>query len=143
MKISEYGNRDSNTFGNLFVIIHLQDHPVFVKKGLDLKINIPISYLDVLAGESLEIPTLFGIKKLKLKTCDFENLNFTWKGLGLPEFKGSSQGDLKIHCFIEHPKSFNTKDKHTLQKFRKNWPQGEMMRQYHSYLNQFKEVKRN
>ena len=143
LKISEYGNKNHNISGNLFVIIHLQDHPIFIRKGLDLKINVPMSYLDALLGENLEIPTLFGLKKLKLKICDFENLNFTWKGLGLTDPKGQSQGDLHIHCFIENPENLSIKDKNALQKLQKSWPQGKMMGQYQSFLNKFKESKGN
>ena len=139
LKISKYGNTDHRGQGDLFVIIHLQNHPVFIRKGLDLKINVPISYLDILLGQSLEIPTLFGLKKLKLKAHDFENLTFTWKGLGLPDLRGQSQGDLQVNCFIEHPGNFNAKDKNALQKLQKSWPKGEMMQEYQSYLNQIKQ----
>ncbi len=138
LKISEYGNRGDHVFGDLFVVVHLQDHPVFTRKGLDLKINVPISYLDVLLGQSLEIPTLFGLKKLRLKACDFGNLNFTWKGLGLPDFREQSRGNLQVNCFIEHPVNLSTKDKDALQKLQKSWPRGEMMQQYQSCLDRFK-----
>ena len=137
LRLAQCGNNNGKNSGDLFVIIHLQDHPLFYKKGIDLRINIPITYLDVTLGRSLEIPTLFGLRPLKLRACDFENLCFTWKGFGLPDPKGG-KGDLKVNCFIEHPRKLPLKSRDALQKILKVWPQGEMMKEYQSYLDQLK-----
>ena len=138
LKISQYGNRSSQSRGDLFVIIHFQDHPLFIRKGLDLRVNVPVSYLDILLGKTLKIPTLLGLKKLTLKANDFQNLSFIWKGLGLSHSKSNSSGDLQIHCFIDHPENLSLKSKDALQKIQKIWPRGEMMQQYESYLEQFR-----
>lgn len=138
LKLSHFGDTDGRSSGDLFVIIHLQNHPIFLKKGLDLRANVPITYLDAALGNTIEVPTLNGIKKIKLKVCEFENIKFPLKGFGLPDSKDHYKGDLFIHCFIEHPKKLNVSEKNALQKHLKTWPKGEMMQQYQSYLKQFK-----
>jgi DnaJ-class molecular chaperone len=138
LKLTGFGDTDGANHGDLFVIIQLQNHPVFLKKALDLRVNVPISYLDAALGSSIEIPTLAGIKKIKLDSCKFENINFLLKGFGLPDIKGSYRGNLHVHCFIEHPLKLSNTDKNAMQKFVGPWPKGEMMQQYHSYLNEKK-----
>lgn len=138
LKLSQYGDVEKNGSGDLFVIVHLQNHPMFLKKDLDLRVNIPIRYVDIMLGSTIEVPTLNGVRKLKLKSCDFDELQFTWKGFGLPDHKANLKGDLHIHCFIEHPKKLSSTQRDAMQKLSKTWPEGEMMQQYQVYLKQLK-----
>ncbi len=138
LKLSGYGDVDGAATGDLFVIVLLQNHPIFLKEGLDLRVNIPVTYLDVMMGSQIEVPTLTGLRKVKLKACEFENLHFNLKGYGLPDIKPHLRGDLNIHCFIEHPTKLSPTEKNAMQNILKTWPRGEMMQQYQSYLNQLK-----
>ena len=138
LKLSQFGDSDGETTGDLFVILHLQNHPIFLKKELDLRVNVPITYLDAALGNTIEIPTLNGIRKQKLKACEFNNIKFQLRGFGLPDSRKDYKGDLHVHCFIEHPKRLSSDEKNAMQKALKTWPTGEMMQQYQSYLNQLK-----
>ena len=138
LKLTNYGDTDQGGSGDLFVIIHLHDHPIFLKNDLNLRVNVPVSYLDVMLGSMIEVPTLNGIKKIKLKACEFDDLETTMKGFGLPDHKGHFKGDLLVHFFIEHPRKLSTAEKNAVQKGLRTWPQGEMMQQYQNYLKQQK-----
>ena len=134
LRLAGYGDKTDNSFGDLVVILHLQNHPIFLKEGLNLRVNVPVSYLDVALGQTLEVPTLSGSRKVKLKPCGFDQLTFQFPGMGLPDAKLSHKGELSIHCFISNPESLNTAEKNALQKLVKTWPKSEMVRQYETYL---------
>ncbi len=138
LKVAQYGDLESSGAGDLFVILHLQNHPIFLRKGLDLRVNVPITYLDAVLGSSIEVPTLNGTRKIKLKAGNFDNLTALLKGHGLPDTKPHLRGDLHIHFFIEHPEKLSTSERNAMQNVLRSWPKGEMMRQYQSYLEQFK-----
>ena len=138
LKVAQYGDLESSGAGDLFVIVHLQNHPIFLRQGLDLRVNVPINYLDAVLGSSIEVPTLNGTKKIKLKAGNFDNLTAQLKGHGLPDIKPHLRGDLHIHFFIEHPEKLSSSERNALQNVLRSWPKGEMMRQYQSYLEQFK-----
>ncbi len=138
LKLAGYGDVSKEGTGDLFVIIHLQEHPIFLKDDLNLRVNVPISYLDAMLGSQIEVPILTGIRKIKLKPCEFEDLNVVLQGFGLPDPKGQYKGELLVHFFIEHPKSLSTFEKNAAQKCQRTWPEGDMMRQYKSYLTQHK-----
>src|SRR5690606_7619691 len=57
LKVAEFG---SDT-GDLFVIVHWQNHPIFQVDGLDISVNVPINYLQAAEGSTIEIPTLSGV----------------------------------------------------------------------------------
>lgn len=142
LKLSGYGDITKDGQGDLFVIVHLQNHPIFLRTDLNLRVNVPISYLDAALGSTIEVPTLNGIRKLKLRACEFEELEYRMQGFGLPDPKLQYKGELLVHCFIEHPKKLGSNDKNNLQRALKTWPQGEMMQQYQSYLEQIKGSKK-
>src|SRR5690606_12652034 len=126
LKVTEYG---SDT-GDLFVIVHWQNHPIFQVDGLDITVNVPINYLQAAEGATIEVPTLSGVRKIKLRSCEFERIQFVLNGFGLPDLKTGSRGKLTVYCFIEHPKQLSPQQKNALQKALSSWPQGDMMQQY-------------
>lgn len=138
LRLAQYGDTDGRIHGDLFVIVHLQNHPIFILDGLNLRVNIPISYLDALLGNTIEIPTLTGTRKQKLKACQFDDLDYTFKGYGLPQKDLNYKGDLHVHCFIENPSKLSTAERTAIEKALKTWPKGEMMQQYQSYIQQHK-----
>ena len=131
LKVADYGTNN----GDLFVIIHIQNHQIYQTDGLDVSVNVPINYLQAAQGAIIEVPTLSGIRKIKLRSCEFNNINFTLNNLGLPDLKTGERGNFHIHCFIENPGRLNPEQKNTVQKVLSSWPQGDMMQEYQSYLN--------
>src|SRR5512139_174714 len=52
--------------GDLYVVIHLKEHPVFKRDGDDLHCEMPISFATAALGGEVEIPTLDGHAKIKI-----------------------------------------------------------------------------
>ncbi len=142
LKLGGYGDISKDGAGDLFVIVHIQNHPMFIRNELNLRVNVPITYADAALGSTIDVPSLNGIRKLKLKVCEFDDLQHVLRGFGLPDPKGNFKGDLIVHCFIEHPKRLSTQERANLERSLKTWPQGEMMQQYQVYLRELKGSKK-
>ena len=52
--------------GDLFVVTHVSESPVFRRKGDNFEIEVPISVVEALGGADVEVPTLNGTKKLRV-----------------------------------------------------------------------------
>ena len=50
--------------GDLYVVVHVQDHPVFRREGDDLFCRVPITFPIVALGGEIPVPTLTGPEKL-------------------------------------------------------------------------------
>lgn len=134
LRISQYGDQSFGVRGDLFVIVHIQDHPLFKREGLNLTIDVPINYLQTLLGESIEVPTLEGLHRLKLRPHQFSRAEIPLKHKGLPDQKTGERGHIFVNCIIDHPTSMTIKQKKELQKLVSSWPMGEKMKQYQAYL---------
>ena len=72
--------------GDLYVEVHLKPHEVFKRRGDDLEIEMPLSFVQAALGCRLEVPTIDGHAKLSLaipeatQTCTI----FKLKGGGMP-----------------------------------------------------------
>jgi molecular chaperone DnaJ len=101
--------------GDLYVVIHLQPHPVFQRDHNDLHCEMPISFTTAALGGEIEIPTLDGHAKLKIPTETQNGKIFRLRGKGIRGVRSSNTGDLLCHIAIETPVNLTTRQKELLQ----------------------------
>jgi DnaJ family protein A protein 2 len=94
--------------GDVVVRVTIEPHPVFARKGADLKIEKTITLLEALSGCNFEIEHLDG-KKLTVTTLPGEVISSgdikTVKKKGLPFYKDPmGHGNLFVHFKVEFPK---------------------------------------
>ncbi|MBV8771269.1 MAG: molecular chaperone DnaJ, partial [Deltaproteobacteria bacterium] len=56
----------SGPAGDLYVVVHVKEHALFVRQDNDVVIEVPVSFPQAALGTELEVPTLEGKIKLKL-----------------------------------------------------------------------------
>ena len=96
--------------GDLYVVVHLQKHPLFQKNDLDLMMELPISFVDAILGKEVRIPTLSGKASLKIPAGTHAGQVFRLKGKGFPALKGNKRGDMLVRVSIDVPQNLSTKD---------------------------------
>ena len=52
--------------GDLFVVCHVTESPVFRRKGDNFEVEVPITIAEAIRGADVEVPTLHGTKKLRV-----------------------------------------------------------------------------
>ena len=52
--------------GDLYVVTHVTESPVFKPKGDNFEVEVPITVAEALGGAEVEVPTLHGTKKLRV-----------------------------------------------------------------------------
>lgn len=105
--------------GDLYVIIGFQDHPLFKRKDNDVLMELPISFVDALAGTQVEVPTLTGRAQLGIPAGTHPGQIFRLKGKGFPDIGGYAAGDLLIKIIVDVPNNVSEEDRQLLEKLRK------------------------
>jgi len=105
--------------GDLFVVMHVEEHDVFERHGDDIYIKIPIPFAIASLGGEVEVPTLDGKAKLKIPSGTQTNTIFRMKDKGIPYLHGSGMGSENVEVIIEVPKKLSKKQKELLKEFEK------------------------
>ncbi len=103
--------------GDLYVQIHVREHPIFTRHGNDLHCEVPISIVTAALGGELEVPTLNGRVKLKVPEESQSGKLFRLRGKGVTSVRGGSSGDLLCRIMVETPVNLTSKQKELLQEF--------------------------
>ncbi len=88
--------------GDLLVRIHLQPHPFFTRKGLDLHLDMPISLQEALLGAQVRTPTIDGAVSLTIPMGANSGQVLRLKGKGAVG-RGSARGDQYVRLAVTLP----------------------------------------
>ncbi len=103
--------------GDLFVQVHVKDHPIFVRDGSNLYCEVPIGFSTSALGGEIEVPTLDGRAKLKIPSETQTGKMFRLRGKGVKSVRGGAVGDLLCKVIIETPVNLNDSQKDLLRQF--------------------------
>ncbi|MBN2411991.1 DnaJ domain-containing protein [candidate division KSB1 bacterium] len=102
--------------GNLLLTIHVEKHPVFERKGLDLYCKTTVNIVQATLGTKIRVKTFNGnTVELKIPAGTNSGKQFKLKSLGVTA-KGKT-GDQFVEIQIETPKSISKKSKEYLEAF--------------------------
>jgi molecular chaperone DnaJ len=103
--------------GDLYVQIHIKEHPIFTRDGPDLYSDVPVSITTAALGGELEVPTLDGRVKLKIPAGTQSGRMFRLRGKGVRSVRGGPPGDLMCKVVVETPVNLTSEQKELLEKF--------------------------
>ena len=121
MRIRSSGNGEPGMNGgppgDLYVEIHIKQHPVFQRDGDDLHCEIPISFTRAALGGEVEVPTLNGKASFTLPEGTQSGKTFRLRGKGIKGVRSGYPGDLFCHVVVETPVKLTDRQKELLQEF--------------------------
>ena len=103
--------------GDLYVVIQVEPHPIFVRNALDILCDVPISFVQAALGAEIDVPTLEGKVKMKIPVGTQSGKVFRMKGKGVKDIQGYQQGDQHVRVVVETPTHLTTRQKELLKEF--------------------------
>ncbi len=105
--------------GDLYVVVHMKQHPVFERRGADLYRKFSISFPQASLGATLSVETLQGKERLKIPDGTENGTLFKLKGSGMPKIHGSGSGDLYVLIQVTTPKKLNKRARLLLEELQR------------------------
>jgi len=105
--------------GDLYVHIGVRESDIFVRDGLDLGVDIPVSPVLAALGGTIDVPTPQGVAQLKLPPGTPSGKVFRLRGKGVPSLRGGASGDLDARIVIEVPAHLDGRQRAALEAFQK------------------------
>jgi len=101
--------------GDLYVVLHVKEHPFFEREGTDLYCVIPISFTQAALGTEIRVPTLDGDHSLKVPEGIQSGTTMRIRGKGVPVLNGHGKGDLHVEIRVQTPGKLNKRQRELLQ----------------------------
>ena len=125
-KLRSAGNGEAGIMGgpagDLYVVVHVKDHPIFERQGDDLYCDVPVKFTLAALGGTIEVPTLSnasGLVSLKIPAGTQDGTVFKLRERGMPHLRTTTKGNQFIRVHIEVPKKLTTEQRELLEKFAK------------------------
>jgi len=112
-----YGSR----VGDLLITVSIAKHPLFVREGADLRLELPIALHEAVLGAKVRVPTLEGTVELAIPAGTSSGRTFRLKGRGFPARDGK-KGDLLATVRIVLPERSDTELEELMRKWREHKP---------------------
>lgn len=102
--------------GDIVLTVSVRKHPVFERDGLNLRLQLPVTFIEAALGATVEVPTLGGDPvKLKIAAGTPSGRVLRVKGRGVKTAKGT--GDLLAEVHVVVPSHLEGKAKEALEAF--------------------------
>ncbi|SJZ45350.1 DnaJ C-terminal domain-containing protein [Mycoplasmopsis verecunda] len=110
LKLAGYGapGHNGGEPGDMLINVIVMDHPYFRRDGLDIELDFPVSFVDIMMENTVKVPTPWGDVSIAMKKSylDSKVIKVPQKGV---KYKGM-QGDLRLNLRIIIP-DFDRKDR--------------------------------
>ncbi len=104
--------------GDLYVVVHVDAHPVFGRRGDNLTVTVPVTFPEAALGGEIKVPTLGGPPvTLKLPPGTPGGRTMRARGKGAVR-KDGTRGDLLVTVEVAVPRDLGDKARKALEDYR-------------------------
>ena len=106
--------------GDLVVTTHVEEHPLFKRKGADVTMEVPISVYEAALGCTVDVPTPGGATvRLKVPAGTQTGKKFRFKEMGAPDVKHRGRtGALLVEIKVQVPTNLSDDERDAMTKLR-------------------------
>jgi curved DNA-binding protein len=104
--------------GDLYLKIHIQEHPLFKREDADIIVDHEISLTDALLGATIEVPTLSDKKMVKVPPGTQSHSKLRLKGMGITKGTGKEKGDQMVRIIVKLPRTLTDEQQELIQKLK-------------------------
>jgi DnaJ-class molecular chaperone len=105
VRVTGEGGGGAGGRGDLYLSVHVADHPLFERRGDDLHLELPITAPEAALGATIDVPTMKGKVSMKIPPGTSSGRTFRLPGYGMPRLKGGGAGDQLVRVKIVVPAS--------------------------------------
>jgi molecular chaperone DnaJ len=103
--------------GDLYVTTRVAPSPVFRQRpDGNLEVDLPVTVAEAIQGATIEVPTLSGIKTIRIPSGTQHGSVQRLRGEGPPRTKGSGRGDIYYRIRVDVPKQLSDEQREAVEK---------------------------
>jgi len=102
--------------GDLHIVIHVKEHPIFQRRNDDLICEVNIAYTQATLGAEINIPVINGKATMNIPSGTQSGEVFSLRGKGVPHLRGRrGAGDQLVRIIVDVPTELTPKEEALLR----------------------------
>lgn len=117
--------------GDLFILLHVKPHAIFSRKGENIALTVPVTFIEATLGGDIKVPTLSGEEvTLRIAPGTSNGRVLRVKGRGIT--KGATVGDLLVTIEVQVPQRVEGEALEALKKYAEATADQEVRREFNT-----------
>ena len=103
--------------GDLYVYLTVAPDPMFRRDGLDVLIDVPVSFPLAALGGEFNVPSLEGDIPLQINAGTQSGSTYRLRGRGMPSVRGAARGDELVTVHVVVPTKLSKQERDILEEY--------------------------
>jgi molecular chaperone DnaJ len=119
IRVAGKGNvgRNGGEYGDLYMTVQVEPHPLFRREGDDLHVVVPVAIHEAALGTKFEVPSLDGPARVRVPPGTQSGHRFRLRERGVPSARNGRRGDLVVEVRLVLPALLDERSKELLREF--------------------------
>ncbi len=103
--------------GDLYVYLSVKRNERYRRDGMDLYIDVPVSFPQAALGGEIAVPSMEGDVPLTLQAGTQSGSSYRLRGRGMPSVRGTARGDQLVTVHVVVPTKLSKRERELLEAF--------------------------
>lgn len=132
--------RQGGPAGNLYVVLNVEPHPVFQRRGDDIVVELQINVAQAALGAEVMVPTLDGEEKMAVSPGTQSGAVVKLRNRGVPHLRHNGRGDELVLVRVAVPTKLSREQKRMLQELGETLDPETVWQEKRSFVDDLREL---
>jgi molecular chaperone DnaJ len=126
--------------GNLYVVLDVEPHPIFERRGDDLLVELQINIAQAALGADVKVPTLESEEEISIPPGTQSGTVLRLRNKGVPHLRHNGRGDELVLVRVAVPTKLAREQKRLIQELGKTLEPEAVWQEKSSFIDELKEL---
>ena len=117
IRVRGKGQEGADGRGDLYIVVHIREHPYFRRQGDDIHVEVPIGITEAALGAKVDVPTLDGMTTVTVPPGIGSARRLRLRGKGVSRPGRTGRGDQYVEIRIVAPSAVSARGADLLRQF--------------------------
>lgn len=126
--------------GNLYVVLDVEPHPVFQRRGDDILIELQVNVAQAALGAEVKVPTLEGEEEISIPAGTQSGTVLRLRDKGIPHLRRNGRGNQLVLVRVAVPTKLSREQKRLLRELGETLEPETVWQEKHGILDELREL---